>query len=87
MAKAKKAEPRILEAENKMYEAMLVLKPDILESNLNKKLKEFKKYLEDHDCKVTEEDIWEKRAFPRHIGFSRRWRDQMWGTQSRAAPH
>jgi small subunit ribosomal protein S6 len=47
--------------EKRMYEVMLVLKPDLIESNLQKKLRDFKKYLEDHECKVTEEDIWEKR--------------------------
>jgi len=47
--------------EKRMYEVMLVLKPDLIESNLQKKLRDFKKYLEDHGCKVTEEDIWEKR--------------------------
>jgi small subunit ribosomal protein S6 len=53
--------------EKRMYEAMLVLKPDMLESNFKKKLKDFKKYLEDHECRVTEEDVWEKRRLAYRI--------------------
>lgn len=60
------AEPTT-DAEKRMYEVMLVLKPDMLESNFKKKLKEFKIYLEEHDCKVTEEDIWEKRRLAYRI--------------------
>ena len=61
MAKKKVAEPRIVEAENKTYELMLVLKPDLLESSVTKKLKEFTKFLKDNECDVTMEDIWGKR--------------------------
>lgn len=61
MAKKKEAETYKVEATKKMYEAMLLLKPDMLESGLKKKLKDFKEYLEEHDCNVIEEDIWEKR--------------------------
>jgi small subunit ribosomal protein S6 len=47
--------------EKRMYEVMLILKPDMIESNLKKKLGDFKKYLEEHGCRITGEDIWEKR--------------------------
>lgn len=61
MAKKKVAEPRILEAEDRMYELMLVLKPDFLESAVTKKLKEFTKFLKENKCNVTMEDIWGKQ--------------------------
>lgn len=67
MAKAKKAEPRVVEAENKMYELMLVLKPDLLESAVTKKLKEFSKFLKDGECDVKLEDIWGKRKLAYRI--------------------
>lgn len=45
----------------KLYELMLVFKPDILESALEKKLKEFEQFLADNDGKVEVKDIWGKR--------------------------
>lgn len=61
MAKAKKAEPRVVEAENKMYELMFILQPELLETALKKKLKTFNDYLESNGVKVTLEDIWGKQ--------------------------
>jgi len=67
MAKAKKAEARSVEAENKMYELMLILKPDLLESAITKKLKEISKFLEDGGAKIIMEDVWDKRKLAYNI--------------------
>ncbi|MBN2086829.1 30S ribosomal protein S6 [Candidatus Peregrinibacteria bacterium] len=67
MAKAKNAEPRVVEAENKMYELMFVLKPNLLESAVTKKLKEFSKFLKEGECNVTMEDVWGKRKLAYRI--------------------
>ncbi len=67
MAKKKEAEARVVEAENRMYELMLVLKPDLLESAVTKKLKDFTKFLKENECNVTMEDVWGKRTLAYRI--------------------
>ncbi len=61
MAKKVKAFTRVLEATDKKYELMLVLQPELLESALNKKLKEFESFLTENGGKVDLKDVWGKR--------------------------
>lgn len=61
MAKKVKAFARKLEAIDKKYELMLVLQPELLESALNKKLKEFESFLAENGGKVDLKDVWGKR--------------------------
>lgn len=61
MAKVKKSAPRIVEAVDKKYEIALILKPDFLESALNKKLKTFEGLLENNGGKIILKDEWGKR--------------------------
>jgi ribosomal protein S6 len=67
MAK-KKETARVVEAENKMYELMIVLQPELLESAVEKKLKEFDKFLEENGGKVTMKDVWGKQKLAYRIG-------------------
>ena len=61
MAKVKKATTRVVEAIDKKYEIALVLKPDFLESALNKKLKIFEGLIEGNGGKIILKDEWGKR--------------------------
>lgn len=67
MAKAKKVAPRVVEAQTKSYELMFILKPDLLESAVTKKLKELTNFLTDNSAKVTMEDIWGKQRLAYRI--------------------
>lgn len=67
MAK-KKEVARVLEAVDKKYELMLILQPDLLESGVEKKLKEFDKFLEDNGGTVEMKDNWGKRKMAYRIG-------------------
>ena len=67
MAKKKQAFVRVTEAQNKMYELMFILKPDMLESAVTKKLKDFKTYLEENNSKVILEDVWGKKRLAYRI--------------------
>lgn len=60
MAK-KKEVARVLEAIDKKYELMLILRSELLESAVEKKLKEFEKFLESNGGTVDMKDNWGKR--------------------------
>jgi len=65
MAKKKEA-PRVLEAENRKYELVLIFQPEFLSSAVEKKLKEFEAYLGENGGSVDMKDFWDKRdlAYP-----------------------
>jgi len=67
MAKKKDAE-RVVEAVDKKYELMLVLQPELLESAVEKKLREFEKFLEENSGTVDMKDNWGKRKLAYRIG-------------------
>ncbi len=68
MAKKAKEVARVLEAVDKKYELMLVLQPELLESAVEKKLKEFEKFLEENGGSVEMKDKWGKRELAYRIG-------------------
>lgn len=51
----------------KPYELMLVFKPDILESALEKKLKEFEAFLDENGGTIEVKDVWGKRELAYNI--------------------
>jgi len=59
---------RVIDAVDKKYELMLVLQPEMLESAVDKKLREFEKYLEDNGGTVEMKDVWGKRELAYRIG-------------------
>lgn len=61
MAKKKNVEARVVEAKDKMYELMIVLKPDMLEAAVEKKLKEFEGFLSENGGTVDFKEIWGKQ--------------------------
>jgi small subunit ribosomal protein S6 len=66
--KTKNADAAVaVEAERKPYELMFILKPDMLENAYQKKLKDFKEFLEGGKAKVSVEDIWGKRPLAYRI--------------------
>ena len=67
MAK-KKETARVVEAENKKYELMLVIQPELLESATDKKLRDFEKYLEENGGTVDMKDNWGKQKLAYRIG-------------------
>ena len=67
MAK-KKETARVIDAVDKKYELMLVLQPEMLESTVDKKLREFEKFLEENGGSVDMKDVWGKRQLAYHIG-------------------
>jgi len=67
MAKKKDA-ARVVEAVDKKYELALVLQPELLESAVEKKLKEFEKFLEDNGGTIDMKDNWGKRNLAYRIG-------------------
>lgn len=50
------------------YEVVLVFQPELLESTLEKKLREFDKFIEENDGKVDMKDNWGKRQLAYQIG-------------------
>jgi len=56
-----------VEAEVKKYELMLVLQPEMLETAVEKKLKEFDKFLSEHGGEATMKDIWGKKRLAYRI--------------------
>ena len=56
-----------VEIDNRSYELMLVLVPDMLESRMKKKLKDLSKYIEDNGGKIIHEDIWGKQKLAYNI--------------------
>lgn len=67
MAK-KKEVARVVEPIDKKYELMLVLQPDLLESAVEKKLREFEKFLTDNGGEVEMKDNWGKQKLAYKIG-------------------
>lgn len=62
---------RVIESEIRAYEIMILLTPDLLESAVNKKLKEITSAITNAGGKITEEDFWGKRDLAyRMKGFS-----------------
>jgi len=63
MAKATKAAPvkEAADTTNSVYELMLILSPDLRESEIKKKLKELIDMIEKAGGRVTEEDFWGRR--------------------------
>ncbi len=64
----KKEVARVVEPIDKKYELMLVLQPDLLESAVEKKLKDFDKFLEYNGGKVEMKDNWGKKKLAYRIG-------------------
>ena len=65
---AKKAEfTRVIEAENRLYELMFILKPTLLESAVKKKLKEFEDSIEKNGGEIKVNDLWGKRRLAYRI--------------------
>ncbi len=67
MAKATETTPKeVAEAKNSLYELMLILSPELRESEVKKKLKELVEMVEKAGGRVTEEDFWGRRklAYP-----------------------
>jgi len=58
---------RKLEATDKKYELMLVLQPELLESTVEKKLKEFDKFLTENGGTVDLKEIWGKQKLAYRI--------------------
>ena len=54
-------------ADVKLYELMFILKPDMLEAAVTKKLKELSKFFEDGSAKVKTEDNWGKKPLAYRI--------------------
>ncbi len=67
MAK-KKEVARVVDPIDRKYELMLVLQPDLLESAVEKKLREFEKFLTDNGGEVGMKDNWGKRKLAYKIG-------------------
>ena len=65
---AKKDSGRVVDAVNKKYELMLVLQSEMLESAVDKKLRDFDKYLEENGGTVEMKDNWGKRKLAYRIG-------------------
>ena len=68
MAKKDKVVARKLEAVDKKYELMLILQPELLESAVEKKTKEFEKFLSDNGGSVDMKDVWGKQKLSYRIG-------------------
>jgi small subunit ribosomal protein S6 len=68
MARKATKSARVVEAENKKYELMLVLQPELLESAVDKKLKEFEKFLSENGGSVDMTDKWGKQKLAYRIG-------------------
>lgn len=68
MAKKKKETARVVEAVDKKYELMLVLQPELLQSAVEKKLRDFDKFLEENGGTVEMKDIWGKQKLAYKIG-------------------
>lgn len=69
MAKKVKDAKRVVPpGRDKKYELMLVLQPDLLESAVEKKLKDFDKFLEENGGKVDMKDNWGKKKLAYRIG-------------------
>ncbi|MDH5597339.1 MAG: 30S ribosomal protein S6 [Candidatus Peregrinibacteria bacterium] len=68
MAKKAKEAARVVAAIDKKYELMLVLQPDLLESGVEKKLKEFEKFLSENGGTVDMKDNWGKQKLAYKIG-------------------
>ncbi|MBN2306555.1 30S ribosomal protein S6 [Candidatus Peregrinibacteria bacterium] len=68
MAKKKDAASVVLQEQNKKYELVLILQPEMLESAVEKKLREFEKYLEENGGTVDMKDIWGMRKLAYRIG-------------------
>lgn len=68
MAKKVKETAREVEAVDKKYELMLVLQPELLESAVEKKLREFDKFLEENGGTVEMKDNWGRRDLAYRIG-------------------
>lgn len=62
------ASTRVVEAHDKKYELALVLQPELLESAVEKKLKEFEKFITDNKGVVDMKDAWGKRKLAYKIG-------------------
>lgn len=56
------------EVELRKYELMFILQPEMLESAVEKKLREFDKFLEENGGKVLLKDIWGKKKLAYKIG-------------------
>lgn len=67
MVKKQDAEHAVT-AVGKKYELMLVLQPELLESGVEKKLRDFEKYLEENGGTVEMKDQWGKRKLAYKIG-------------------
>ena len=67
MAKKQDA-ARVVDAVDKKYELMLILQPELLESAVDKKLRDFEKYLEENGGSVDMKDNWGKRKLAYRIG-------------------
>ena len=68
MAKTAAKSDRIVESVDKKYELMLVLQPELLESAVEKKLKEFEKFLTENGGSVDMKDNWGKQKLAYRIG-------------------
>ena len=68
MAKKVKDAKRVVDSIDKKYELMLILQPDLLESAVEKKLRDFDKFLEENGGKVDMKDNWGKKKLAYRIG-------------------
>lgn len=56
-----------VEAKLKKYEIIFILQPELLESAVEKKLREFDKFLEENGSKIDMKDIWGKKKLAYRI--------------------
>lgn len=68
MAKNTTKVARVIESTNKKYELMIVLQPEMLESAVEKKLREFDKFLAENGGTVDMKDNWGKQKLAYRIG-------------------
>ncbi len=59
--------PQGAESDVSLYELMLILNPELRESEVKKKLEEFEEMLEKGGAKITQRDLWGKRALAYRI--------------------
>lgn len=71
MANAKAAEKQEVETSAKLYELMLILNPELRESEVKKKLKEIVDMIEKAGGKITHEDFWGKKELAYKIKGNR----------------
>ncbi|PIZ72867.1 30S ribosomal protein S6 [Candidatus Peregrinibacteria bacterium CG_4_10_14_0_2_um_filter_43_11] len=67
MAKKTTEAPEVKVSERRSYELMLIAHPELLESKLKKKLKEFEDFITENGGVLTMTDIWDKQKLAYRI--------------------